>query len=151
MGTLATKTLTREALRASPARVRVIGGSDSWFIMERGSESSVPVKRDWQLYESAPRSMRTVLSGPRARINLKQPGPPLNYPLVAHYAPLLAHQGKCGMALPSYPRRGCSTESKTKKMGQAPRRTNVSSRGLGARPAWVWRTDKSCINSTLNP
>lgn len=43
--TLATDTLMRGALRVSPARVRVLGRSNSRFNAERGSEPSVPVER----------------------------------------------------------------------------------------------------------
>jgi hypothetical protein len=58
-GTLATRTLMREALRTSPACVRVLGRSDSWFIAKRDSEPSGPVKRSPQLYEFVLESMRT--------------------------------------------------------------------------------------------
>jgi hypothetical protein len=64
MDTLAAKTLMHEALSASPARVRVMGWSDSWFIAKRGSELSGSVERSRKLYESMPRSMRTVLVDP---------------------------------------------------------------------------------------
>jgi hypothetical protein len=50
----------REALRASPTCVLVLGRSDSWFIMERGSEPLGPVEQSRQLYESVPRSIRMV-------------------------------------------------------------------------------------------
>jgi hypothetical protein len=49
-----------EALRVSPARVRVLGRSDSRFTTERGTEPSSPVEWSQQLYESMPGSMRTV-------------------------------------------------------------------------------------------
>jgi hypothetical protein len=60
MGTLLARTLTREALRVSPARVQVLGRSNSWFIMERGDDLSVLIKCNQQLYESVPESIRMV-------------------------------------------------------------------------------------------
>jgi hypothetical protein len=74
MGTLLARTLTREALRVSPARVQVLGRSNSWFIMERGGELSVPIKCNQQLYESVPESIRTVPNGPHAWIMWKDHG-----------------------------------------------------------------------------
>jgi hypothetical protein len=59
-GTLVARTLTYGALRASPARARILGESDSWFIVERGSEPLVSVEQNWQLYESVPGGMTTV-------------------------------------------------------------------------------------------
>jgi hypothetical protein len=59
-GTLAARTLMCKALRASLARVRVLGRSYSWFIVEKGNKSSGPIEWSQQRYESVPRSMRTV-------------------------------------------------------------------------------------------
>jgi hypothetical protein len=59
-GTLAARTLMREARRASLACVRVLWMCYSWFIMERGNRPSSPVERSWQLYDSVPRIMRMV-------------------------------------------------------------------------------------------
>jgi hypothetical protein len=96
--TLVARTLMREALGPSPARVQVLGMFDPWFIMERGSEPSGSVERSQQLYESVPRSMRMVPSVPHAWILQKQPRPHSDYPFVTHRAPLLAHRGKHGSA-----------------------------------------------------
>jgi hypothetical protein len=60
MWTLEARTLMREARRVSPACVRVLVLSDSWFIVKRGNESLSPVERSLQLYESVPKSMRTI-------------------------------------------------------------------------------------------
>jgi hypothetical protein len=79
MGTLAVRTLMHEALSASPARVRFLGRSASWFITKRDSEPSGPVKRSQQLYESMPGSLRMVPSGPHAWIVRKEPEPHSDY------------------------------------------------------------------------
>jgi hypothetical protein len=66
---------------------------------------------------------------------LKEPGPHLDYPLVTHRAPLLAHRGKCGTAhLPLYSRRGCVGRVIQKRQGKPPRQSSTSSSGLGLAP-----------------
>jgi hypothetical protein len=105
--TLAARTLIRESLRASSARVRVLGRSDSWFIAKRDSELSGLIEQSQQLYELVPGNMRTVLSGPRAWILRKEPRSDSDYPFVAQRAPFLAHRGKRGLAhLPPSLRKG---------------------------------------------
>jgi hypothetical protein len=82
------------ALRALIDRVRVLGESDSWFIIERGSEPSVSIEQNQQLYELAPKTMRIVeesvilLTSPhfregdaRGRVNKKDKMSPPNGPL----------------------------------------------------------------------
>jgi hypothetical protein len=135
MGTLTASTQMRKALRASPARVRVLGESNSWFIVKRGSEPSIPIEWDRQLYESVPRCTRMVSSGLRAWILLKELGPHSDYPFVTQRALLLAHRGKCGTAhLPSYPRRGCAGESRTKKYEASPQMVLCIEQWLGGSP-----------------
>jgi hypothetical protein len=137
MGTLAAKTLMREALRASLARVRVIEKSDSWFIVKRGSKASGPVERSRQIYEWVPGSMRTVPCEPRAWILQKEPWPHSDYPFVTHRAPLLAHQRKCGSSHLPHCR------------GRDPR-GRVRGRDIGARLARVWQMGESHTKSTPN-
>jgi hypothetical protein len=135
MGTLAAMILMHEALRASPARVRVQGRSDSWFIMERGSEPSVVVQRNWQLYESVPGSMRMVPSRPRAWILWKKLGRHSNYPFVAHRAPLLAHQRKCGTIHLPHPYEGnVRGRVNSKRRDEPPRWISASSRDSRGSP-----------------
>jgi hypothetical protein len=61
--------------------------SESWYIAERGNEPLDLVEWGWQLYESKPRSMRMVTSGPRTLLLLKELGPHSDYLFVAHRAP----------------------------------------------------------------
>jgi hypothetical protein len=67
---------------------------DSWFNAKRGSEPSVLVERNLQLYESTPESMRTVPNGPHAWFLWKEPEPHSDYPLATLRVQLLAHREK---------------------------------------------------------
>jgi hypothetical protein len=125
----------RGALRASPARVRVLRRSNSWFIVERGSYPSDLVKQSHKLYESVLVSMRTVPSRPSAWILRKELGPHLDYPFVTHRAPLLDHRGKCGLAhLPSSPQRECMGESNMKTWDNPPKTDLYIKQRLGGSP-----------------
>jgi hypothetical protein len=109
---------------------------------EEGNELSILVKQNWQLYELVPRSMRTIPSRTHAWILQKEPGPHSDYLFVAHRAPLLAYQGKCGTThFLSSLWRGCTKESKRKRQEDTPRWIYASSRDS------VWQTSERCTQS----